>query len=575
MKKRFLFVAVTILAVTLAFTGCDLFEPPVGGGSTETVEPRTIKGTDSKGQPVEIKFVRPSRKVIDPENNDNYEINYKGNKVSEGYIKVSGTSPKTITFYPKGGSDNDKFEGTYNGGDNLTFPNNKIPLKDGEIDFRPGSNTINSDAQKVADKFGENASVDGNNVVIDFSIDVTHENIDIPAGVGLVFNTRGSYLFIDSNITITAKGGIEVRNGRDVRIVGGGKLAVEGSSAIRGTLIVGGEATGDNNRKGTLELGAGTFTIGENGHLDIRNGTLDISGNVTIGNKGKLSLLGDRAAAIVYKKYDTTDTTDTDNNPNLRDSVLTGSGSLVVENGGKFIIPDPLAFDTTKAKMEIEVKAGGEMFIFTGAYPLAKGSDNKVISKHRLHPLIGIASTEAGASTGADYVMNPGANPDSKIKITIISKIPDLVLTGRATVLGPLDPNDENWRTRRSSVYLTYRFTVDENSVLQVGNSEERYSSFLVCKIDDTGYGSGKLTNNGRILISKKSGMLATAGTSITPSTSKVYKLLYGDSTNPTPIKDRSKSYSIIPGSQEESVKIWDDDEIRWGLIPDLQEPET
>ena len=566
MKRRYLFVAVTVLAVAMAFTGCDLFEQ-VEAGSTETVEPRTIKGTDSDGKKVEITFSRPAKKVLDPEGGDNYIIKHENTEVSRGTIRVS---EKTITFNPTGGGSS--FVGNYNGGTELTFPND-IPLADGKkiTGFKPDDGGNNA-AQKVADQFGDNASVDGNNVVIDFNIRVIRD-INVPSDVRLVFNTRGSELFIDKNITITAGGGIEVRNSRGVKIVGDGKLVVGGSSIIRGQLIVGGtgkEEERPDPRRGTLELSTGgTMTIGEGGHLEINNGTLDISGTVTIGNKGRLSLLGDNAAAKVYNRYQITEAEKVSETElkELIDAVLIGStsGRLVVENGGRFIMPDPLEFETSGVKLEIEVKAGGEVFLITGAPP----PDPVVKNNYRRpYPFIGIASTEAGVSMGADYVMNPGANPDSNIKITINSKIPNLVLTGRATVLGSLDPNFANFDKMRCPVWLTYRFTVNENSVLQVGNSEDRYSSFLVYSVDN-GYGSGRLTNNGRILISKKSGMLEGPGCSIAHR-NNVYKLQYGDSTNPTPIVGVKTEFSM-DGKNDDDVTVWEDDgKDGWGLMPKL-----
>jgi len=337
-----------------------------------------------------------------------------------------------------------------------------------------------------------------------------------------------------------------------LNVKGEGKLVVEGNSVIKGTLKV--------DEKGTLEFSGGTVTVGENGWLDI-DGTLDISTGVTIGSGGKLSLLGERAAAEVYKGYVTTDTTDILAKKN---AVLKFSGSLAVENGGRLIMPDPQKFDLSKVKGEIEVKAGGELFLFTGAPPL----DSAAGLRTRHHPLIGTTGTEAGDSMGADFVMNPGANPGSKIKITFISsKKPELVLTGKATALGPLDYNDPDWSKRRSLVWLTYAFTVDENSVLQVGGSEERYSSLLVLGSNyyQHGFESGKLTNKGKILISKKSGILTSYGGSISPKDDKVYKQQGGDGTNPTLIKKVDVKFSIIKTSPEtDDGTVWGDD---WGLM--------
>ena len=549
MKKRYIFVALAILAVGFGLTGCDLFKPAGESESTETVEPRTIKGTDLKGLPVVIEFTRPSKKAIDPANGDKYKITHDGVKASEGDILVRGT---TITFYPKDGGDNAKFTGTYKGGEDLTFPNGIIPLADGDISFKPGSNN-NSDAQRVAYELGDNATVDGNNVVIDFKIWV-NKNIDVPAGVKLVFNTRGDEFIISKGVSVSAGGGIEVRNARSVKINGGGKLVVDGSSTLRGTMTV--------QENGILEHSGGTLTI-EGGRLEIEDsGTLDMSGSIIIEKGGVLSVSGSRTEALSKVRYDDPTANLTGDKDELKDATFKGNGSLTVRNGGRFLMPDPACFPLANLRGEMEVEAGGEMIIYTGTPPPYN------IDK-RLHPLIGTLATAVDVSVGADFVMDPAANPGSKINVKVVSGKPVLELKGRATALGPINPNDDEEPDHvfssgaRSYVFVTYKFSVAADSILVVGNSTNRYSSLLIWE-------GGSLTSigNARILVFAKNGIFwkDIYAKSQDAKKLKVYEQQGGDGGNP-----KSIDSSIDVAAGDLTGTAWYKSEEEWQLPYSLQ----
>jgi len=541
MKKQYLFAAVAVLAFGLAFAACDLLEPMGGEGATVPTTPDTysdlvIKGTDSNDKTVEITFSRTERAVVPLttlKTGDKYEIKHDGTVVSKGDITVEG---KEITFKPTAAFGGTSFKGTYtNDVKDLRFAGD-IPLADSKkiTGYKPKPETggNSSEAQKIADKLGPDAHVNGDNVVVDYDIEVD-ENLEIPAGVKLIFNTRESNFSIKKNVTVTAKGGIEIGNSRKVSVKapgdGTGTLVVEGTSGIKGSLVV--DATGKLKVEGTVKLEGGT--------LDVKgDGVLDISGSVIIESGGVLSLFGEKAAAEVYdENHSDEEATST----SKKNAFLTASGSVTVKNGGRFQMPDPPKFlKETKNKItgEIEVEAGGEIILFTGAPPLPEEGEEK----SRLHPLIGTASTEADVSVGADYVMDPAANPDSKIKIKVASGKPVLDLTGRAIALGPLNPNDQGFidgKMMRSCVWITsYTFNVLEDSVLQIGNSTARYSSLIALS-------GGKLSNKGKIVIFKKSGMFianeALPTSTITTTNFKVYKQGY-ESTNPIEPDDATTS---------------------------------
>jgi len=128
MKKRYLFVAVTMLIVGLIFTGCDLFEPGTSSGNGEKYEKLIIRGT-AEGGTAERKEVRTefsttrtvTKTIMTPMSEDSYEIYFGNNKVSSGKISVSGnTAAQTIRFIPYTGNQFNATLDTANS--SLTFP---------------------------------------------------------------------------------------------------------------------------------------------------------------------------------------------------------------------------------------------------------------------------------------------------------------------------------------------------------------------------------------------------------------------------------------------------------------------
>jgi hypothetical protein len=119
MKKRYLFVAVAILAAGLVFFGCDLLEPEE---DDPDVPPPgkvnwSINGT-AETKRVTIKFT--SDESMKPQNGDSYKISYDNAEVSSGKINVNGnTATPTITFIPSSGGT--QFEAILDIG-KLTFP---------------------------------------------------------------------------------------------------------------------------------------------------------------------------------------------------------------------------------------------------------------------------------------------------------------------------------------------------------------------------------------------------------------------------------------------------------------------
>jgi hypothetical protein len=123
-KKRYLFVAVVLLAAGLVFTGCDLLEPEDDTNdntSSGTGIPWTINGT-AESKSVIIEFT--SKTKGKPEKDDKYKIVYDynySNPVSSGNIDVNGSATTPIiTFIPTTGGD--QFKATLDAA-KLTFPN--------------------------------------------------------------------------------------------------------------------------------------------------------------------------------------------------------------------------------------------------------------------------------------------------------------------------------------------------------------------------------------------------------------------------------------------------------------------
>jgi len=259
--------------------------------------------------------------------------------------------------------------------------------------------------------------------------------------------------------------------------------------------------------------GDGSLIIGEkstvSGKLDIDRGTLDISASLTIESRGVMSLA----------------------------AVLKGSGSLIVKYGARLKTPDLLGFNFTGLTGGIEVEAGGEMILVTALSPP--------------HPLIGTAGTLVDElPVGADFVMNFAAYPGSKINVKVVSGIPVLELTGRAVALGLLDLNA--MAGSMAPVWLTYQFTVAKDSVLQVGNSEDRYSSLILAgNGNPPGLRAGGLINNGKVLVFKKSGIFEYPGGKFTDN-NNVYKHEGADNANLSLIRPESVTINNVSG------RMWD-----------------
>jgi len=143
MKKRYLFgLLVTILAVGLGLTACDIFGGSIGGGDVggggggggsaqESYENLEIKGKDETGRVVKTIFSTTrtfKKQIMTPQTNDSYEIIYETSQVSKGAIEISGTN---VIFRPTTGGTS--FEGiltTINSKPSLIFPND-IPKSGG------------------------------------------------------------------------------------------------------------------------------------------------------------------------------------------------------------------------------------------------------------------------------------------------------------------------------------------------------------------------------------------------------------------------------------------------------------
>jgi hypothetical protein len=129
MKKRYILVAVAILALVLVFTGCDLFQESAGGGgSGETYADLTITGNATDGKIVETIFSTtrgPGKAVMPkPETGDTYKILHDNKEVSRGGIELQGN---IVTFKPSsGGSSFEAILGSVNSKYVLNFPDGII-----------------------------------------------------------------------------------------------------------------------------------------------------------------------------------------------------------------------------------------------------------------------------------------------------------------------------------------------------------------------------------------------------------------------------------------------------------------
>jgi len=502
----------------MVFSGCDLLTPvddSGGNGTQNTVDNLVITGEDSLKKKVVITIKRPpaQRAPLTPQDGDTYDVNYDNAVVSSGTITVAASgNGKEITFIPTNGT---QFKGTYTGGNNLSIQGGNIPGTPIQ-DFKPvenGNNGGSSTADAVVRALGgKNVEAKGGIVYINGDVTVPG-SVDIPDTIKLVFNSRDNASFIinntttsDVNVSVTARGGIEVPQGRGVTTLKGtGTLIVEGDSAINGRFIVDGVTT------------------------------LDIIGNATIEDGGRLELTGGKTVKrVATEKYSI------NNTPDGADAVFRMRGNMIVRNGGRFQMPDPYQFDTNDITGVIKVESGGELILVT-ADPNGKSD---------LHPWIGTDYTMTqGAPIGADFVMYPdNKQPESWIEVRFSGKdkaIPVLELTGNATALGRLildeeynknnKPNDQRKPPYRFEVWLTYPFTVTAKSALTIGNSGERnlFSALLVTGDNSynlptpsppatppnppstakiKGINKGVLTNNGSILVSKKNAIVEWFG---------------------------------------------------------------
>jgi len=515
MKKRHLFVAFAIFMVTLAFSSCDLID--LTGDDDDIQEPYgplEIKGKSDKNEIIVITFstTRVAEKGVMPypKDNDSYEIKLVSTLVSKGVIKMD-TAGNTVFFIEKTPREDYSFNAAYDKDKkSLKFPNDEIPTSPTPIKgFKSDTDTgvVNPNVDAVAkqlDKSGKIAIPDSDgNIVVSGPI-VLEQNVDIPDSIKLIFNSKDNGSSTDpfsvkdpvtDKFSVTAKGGIVVRDGRGVRIGNSVKLIVEGDSAINGRLIV--------------EAGA----------------ALDIAGDFKIESGGVVELAGgetaDKVSNAKYKiSYQTT--------PVGGDAAFKLRGNLIVRYGGRFQMPDPLCFFTYTNKDNditgvIKVESGGELILVTA-------DPNGYLD---LHPLIGTLSTATrGAPVGADFVMDPDIYPthkDSMIEARISSKTFALELTGNARAVGRLIldkkynnriKNDNRIPPYRLEVWLTYPFTVNKGSDLRVGISDELYmrSSLLVTGMSypmgdkPSYYYKGVLTNNSKITVSPKNGIMEWFG---------------------------------------------------------------
>ena len=138
MKKRYLFVAVVLLAAGLVLARCDLLELNEDTtGETGKTDWYTAPGM-AEGKRVVVKFT--SKEINKPQKDDKYQISYDGNLVSSGRIDVNGNpDAPTIIFNSTAG---DQFQAVLDtSSSKLTFPKG-IPTSSGIImGYRPdGSN---------------------------------------------------------------------------------------------------------------------------------------------------------------------------------------------------------------------------------------------------------------------------------------------------------------------------------------------------------------------------------------------------------------------------------------------------
>ena len=136
MKKRYLFIAVAILAAGLVFSGCDLLGIFGNDSGGQTYDDLTITGAAADGTSVTTIFSTtrgPGKAVMPkPETGDTYRILYANKEVSRGGIEVRAT---TITFKPSSGEKSfDAILGTINTNRILNFPYG-IQTSDGPIDY--------------------------------------------------------------------------------------------------------------------------------------------------------------------------------------------------------------------------------------------------------------------------------------------------------------------------------------------------------------------------------------------------------------------------------------------------------
>jgi hypothetical protein len=239
-------------------------------------------------------------------------------------------------------------------------------------------------------------------------------------------------------------------------------------------------------------------------------------------------------------------------------------------------MPDPLwYFKSNVITGVIKVESGGELVLVT-ADP--NGLED-------LHPWIGTSYTMTqGAPVGADFVMDPELDSDSKIEVRSSSGISTLELTGNAYALGRLIL-DKNYKQNskidppyRFEIWLTYPFTVTQKSNLIVGITGEvnlRTSLLVTGMIYSTNTPSpplppkngisfkGVLTNNGDIYVHNQNGIMEWFG-GYFDHNDHVYKA--AAPTTPISVHSGGHTFTGMPSSPI-PFKVWSPDP-EWAQWP-------
>ena len=503
MKKQYLFgLMAAILALALAFTGCDLLG--LGGtddNSDSTQEPYEnliIEGWDSTGTKA-IKTIfsttrKNTKQVMAPMDNDSYEIQYGNDTISKGSIKLSGI---LVTFTPTSTYGNKTFEATMvkSGNNNiLNFPDGIYTTSGTPISYKKGDSVINPEITGDLDadiNFSGGTSQplkvtlkEDTGGVRSFQWYSVSSQTSYANGTAIsatetyspttdgtfyyyVRITNASGGFARSRIAkVTVKGG-STPSGDVVGNLGAGDDVVDDKDPDKISITGNVKVTGDFNIPSTM-----TLTISGKGNLTIPAGkTITVSGKLIIASGGTLSVNGN----VVVASEGTLDVN--------KDGKLGGNGKITVgKDGGKMQIPK-LDSNTQTLKDvtgTIVVEAGGELIIL---------DDNKTE-----YPWIGTVNSK---NVGADLVITDGYIALKLYQNTITSgttSIPYMVLFGNVMVLGPSKGTGNN--ITRETVKIEYMFTVNPDATLTIGNGSEKSTLEIV---------SGMIFNNGTIIVKEES----------------------------------------------------------------------